>query len=84
MSSIKMYKEVSHQANPDLNLIFESSVLCKLWDDFFKQMFYIYMKNDEPRMVQFFFNSLFCLFETHSRHLNLDYDWELEFIQFYL
>lgn len=36
-----MYKEVSHEANPDLKLIFENSGLCKLCDNFLKQMFYI-------------------------------------------
>lgn len=53
MSSIKMYKEVSHEANTNLNLIFESRALSKLWDNFFKQMFYIYLNvtNDPQRII---------------------------------
>lgn len=34
-----MYTEVSHETNPDLNLIFENSGLCKLWDNFFNKCF---------------------------------------------
>lgn len=29
-----MYKEVSHEVNTNLNLIFESCTLSKLWDNF--------------------------------------------------
>lgn len=48
-----MDKEVSHEPNTNLNLIFESHVLSKLWDNLCKQMFYIYLNatKDPPRIM---------------------------------
>lgn len=74
ISSIKMYKEVFHQANPDLSLLFENSGLCKLWENFFKQMFYTYMAH---RAQCKFFSLSFFVCRTQCGHLNLDCNWEL-------